>query len=396
MPAAARPTTEAMSSARSRSGRDATRTPPRGRDQEDVQHATTLDEMADLVVARMPAGLIDPAGAARVRASVGGVPAELVARLGLEFDLPGAAADASALFSADSETGGMQMLAGRHPLVSLPDELARAESWAPVVRFCGQREPGLLLHRATRDVWVDLARRDDPSFAFGLRLAGLPEATRRPLEVVIRALELGFEALRGAPLEAPALTSMRALLRHLPETARVDRAGLMAGLPDDVRLWLARLAPAQIGDLVEATRGRDEARQIRDLLADLAPAAGAVGLRLDVRGGVDRALGLVCTVDQAGSPAQVAARWLLLLDRLVAAGLCTAGKRDALLACHGVLHETAAERWPAHLRRLSEMLGDGSESVLRWRLHQVLVECDGGEPVHATANVVAAPGWLRR
>lgn len=355
-----------------------------------------LDEVVDLVVTRLPGGLIDTASAARIRASVARVPAELVARLGVECDLSGTVADASVLFAADSETGGMQMLAGRHPLVGLPDELARADSWAPVVRFCGRREPGFLLHRATRDIWVDLARRDDPSCSFGLRLSGLPEATRRPLEVVIRALEIGLEALRGAPLDPRALTSMRALVRHLPDTARVDRAGLMAGRPDDVRLWLTRLSPEEIGDLVEATRDRDEARRIRELLDDPALRAGAVGPRIDIRDGVDRAVGLVCTVEPAGSPAQVAARWRPLLDRLVAAGLCTADRRDALSGCHGVLRERPSERWPEHLTRLSKLFGDGTQSVLEWRLHHVCIECDRGEPVHATATIAAAHGWSRR
>ncbi len=385
-----------MASARSHSRRAATKAPARGGGHEDVQLGTMLDEVVDLVVARLPGGLIATASAARIRASVARVPAELVARFGLECDLSGAAADASALFAADSETGGMQMLAGRHPLVSLPDELARAEAWAPAVRFCGRREPGFLLHRATRDIWVDLARRDDPSCSFGMRLSSLPEATRRPLEVVIRALELGFEALRGAPLDPPALTSMRALVRRLPDTARVDRAGLMAGLPDDVRLWLTRLSPEEIGDLVEATRDRDEARQIRELLDDPALRSLAIGPRIDVRDGVDRAVGLVCTVDPAGSPAQVAARWRPLLDRLVAAGLCTAARRDALSGCHGVLRERPSERWPEHLTRLSKLFGDGTQSVLEWRLRHVCIECDRGAPVHATATVAAAHGWSRR
>ena len=387
-----------MASARSHARRDATKAPARSHGHEDVQIGTTLDEVVDLVVDRLPGGLIDSASAARIRASVARVPAELVARFGLECELStAAAAEANVLFAADSETGGMQMLAGRHPLVSLPDELARADSWAPVVRFCGRREPGFLLHRATRDVWVDLARRDDPSCSFGLRLSGLPEATRRPLEVVIRALEVGFETLRGAPLDPPALTSMRALVRHLPDTARVDRAGLMAGLPDDdVRLWLTRLSPEEIGDLVETTRDRDEARQIRGLLDHPALRAGVTGARIDIRDGVERMVGLICTVDPAGSPAQVAARWRPLLDRLVAGGLCAARKRDALLRCHGLLRERPSERWPEHLTRLSKLFGDGTQSVLEWRLHHICIECDRGEPVHATATIVAAHGWSRR
>ncbi|MGH2898398.1 MAG: hypothetical protein ACRDMZ_06960, partial [Solirubrobacteraceae bacterium] len=291
---------------------------------------------------------------------------------------------------------GMQTLAGRHPLVSLPEALVTSECWAPVVRFCGRREPGQLLHRSTHDVWVDLAAPDDPSFSFGMRLDGLPEAPRRPLEVLLRALELGFEALCGEAMTPPALGSMRALVRRLPETARVDRAGLVAGSPDAVRLWLSRMSAPAIAELVAITRDRAQARDIAATLAGLTEAAGSIRTRIDVGAGVDRPIGLICAVDPVGSPPQVAARWRPLLDRLVATGLCPEDRRDALLTCYGLLREGRSERWPRHLTTLSELFGDSTESILQWRLQQVCIECDRGRPVGATAQIVAAHGWSHR
>jgi hypothetical protein len=384
-----------MRPARSRPGRDTTGAPVPGRGQ-DAAPGTTLDEVVDLVLAQLPHGLIGATSAARVRGAVASVPTELVARFGLECHLRSDGGDADVLFSADSETGGMQMLAGRHPLVNLPDTLAHADSWAPVVRFCGRREPGFLLHRATRDVWVDLTRHNEPSFSFGLRLSGLPEATQRPLEVLIRALELGIEALRGAPLEPRALGSLRALVRRLPDTARIDRAGLEPGPPVGVRLWLSRLSPDEIADLVEATRDGAEARRLRAALDDLVAADAGVRARIGLGEGVAPGIGLICSADPDGAAPQVAARWQALLDRLVVSGLCTSGERDALLACHRLLRERSSERWPAHLTRLSKLFGDDTESILECRLHHVTVECDRGEPVRATAHVVAAHGWSRR
>ncbi len=354
-----------------------------------------LDELVDLILPYLPGGLVGEQSAARIRSEVDTVPAELIARFGLECRLGADTADADVLFCADSETGGMQMLAGRHPLVALPEGLATAPSWAPVVRFCGRREPGFPLHRATRDVWVDLAQRDQPSFSFGMRLAGLPEAPRRPVEVLIRALEVGFEALRDRPLQPPALQSMRALLRRLPESARVDRAGLVAGHPDDLRLWLSRLQVDELVDLVEAVRDRDEARALRATLEDIVQPQGEVRARVDVDEGVGRSIGLICTVDPDGSPQQVAARWGPLLAALASAGLCTPGERAALLCCYGLLRERQAEHWPEYLTRLSELFGDGTESYLRWHLHQIAIECDRGTPVRATATIVAAHGWSR-
>jgi hypothetical protein len=384
-----------MSPRRSQSGRDAAQArSTRLRDRD----ATTLDELVALVAPRLPNGLIGERGAGDVRAAAGGVPAELAARFGLECGLgqPIAGVGTALLFCADAETGGMQMLAGRHPLVSLPEALATADAWAPVVRLCRRREPGFLLHRATRDVWVDLGPRDAPSFSFGVRLGGLPEATRRPREVLIRALELGLDALRGAPLEPPALTSMRPLVRRLPATARVDRAGLIAGHPNGVQLWLSRLSGGELVDLVAATRDRGEARDLDAALADIVEPTGALRARIEVDEGVGRSIGLICGVDRTGPPSQVAARWGPLLDRLAGAGLCDSRQREALPACHGVLHERDAKVWPEHLTRLAAVFGEGAESVLQWHLHNVTVECDRGQAVHATAHVVVSYGWSRR
>lgn len=384
-----------MVPARSQPGRSVTKSPTRSQ-APPARTGGALDELIDLILPYLPAGLIGQTSADRIRSAVDAVPAELVARFALECRLGSDMAEADVHFCADSETGGMQMLAERHPLVELPEALASAQSWAPVVRFCGRREPGLLLHRATRDVWADLTRQGEPSFSFGMRLAGLPEARRRPLEVLIRALEIGFEALRERPLQPPALTSMRALIRRLPETARVDRAGLVAGLPDDVRLWLSRLQADELVDLVAAVRDHDEAHALRALLDDVVGPQDGVRARVDVNEGVGRSIALICTVDPAGSPPQVAARWGSLLSRLVEAELCTPDKREALLSCYGLLRERQAERWPEHLTRLSDLYGEGAESFLHWRLHHVAIECDRGKPVHAGAHIVAAHGWSRR
>lgn len=169
-------------------------------------------------------------------------------------------------------------------------------------------------------------------------------------------------------------------------------------MPDGVRLWLSRLSPEEIAELVEATRDATEACHLRAVLDDLAAAdAGVrVRVRIGLGEGVAPEIGLICSAGPDGAAPQVAARWQALLDRLAARGLCTTGERDALLACHRLLHERSSERWPAHLTRLSKLFGDDTESILECRLHHVTVECDRGEPVRATANVVAAHGWSRR
>jgi len=92
------------------SGRDTTGEHVAARGQ-DAAAGTTLDKVVDPFSPTCRRG----SSVLRAqRASGGGrsVPAELVARFGLECRLRSDGGDADVLFSADSETGGMQMLAG--------------------------------------------------------------------------------------------------------------------------------------------------------------------------------------------------------------------------------------------------------------------------------------------
>ena len=363
--------------------------------------AGALARYVDLVVAQLPPGLVGPDRESHIRGAVRNVPAELAASFGFEcrIDLESPAADL--VISADAETGGLQMLAGRHPLVALPRTLSQSAAWAPVIGFCARRQPGHELHRATADVWAEFALQPGceptPNFSFGMRLAGLPEATRRPLEVLIRALELGFEALAGDAWTEPTANAaaLRSLLRRLPETARVVRAGRVEG-DDAARLWLSRMTREQIVDLVEFAREHREARATARVLEDVIASNVSVQPRFDVGTGVGPLTRLSCTVDSKGSPTTVSARWGPLLDRLVEYELCTIDKRDALLHAFGLLRENRSDHWPEHLSRLSELFGDGAESIVSWRLANVDVHCDRGEPVAATATILATHGWSRR
>lgn len=74
----------------------------------------------DLVAPHLPPGLVGPDSKSHIHAAVGNVPAELVARFAFRCRLDVEAPGADIAFGADAQTGGLQMFAGRHPLVELP------------------------------------------------------------------------------------------------------------------------------------------------------------------------------------------------------------------------------------------------------------------------------------
>ena len=128
------------------------------------------------------------------------------------------------------------------------------------------------------------------------------------------------------------------------------------------------------------------------MLEDIGQPAADVRARIDVHAGGARSAALICSVDQQGST-QDTARWAPLLDRLVGTG--AVHERQARGAA---VLPWAAARGPIralaeHWTRLSDLLGDCTESILHRRLHHIAIEADRGEPIHAGAHILAAHGW---
>ena len=96
-----------------------------------------------------------------------------------------------------------------------------------------------------------------------------------------------------------------------------------------------------------------------------------VYLGIDVGETVHRKIGLEGDVD-GEKPRRTELRWGIFLDSLVRDGLCTADKRDALLAYPGYVDEnTEGIPWPRELRRASHLFGGRSLSTFIRSLHWV-------------------------
>jgi hypothetical protein len=74
--------------------------------------------------------------------------------------------------------------------------------------------------------------------------------------------------------------------------------------------------------------------------------------------------------------------------------LCTADKRDALLAYPGYVGENAEGiPWPRALRRASNLLGGRSLSIFIRSLHHVKVVYQPGEGLEAKAYLAVNHHW---
>lgn len=228
-----------------------------------------------------------------------------------------------------------------------------------------------------RSVWLefDLDRESSPPPIPCAKLAGVidPDWLTGTL----------LPALHGKPLEPGQDEAVRSCLAALPEPARLLYAfSLYPRNPDAVRLEVIGLD----SEGILATLGR-VAPQTAERAAEIAPLfaeSDRLHLSLDLTSEVLLRIGIEASF--ARQPKREP-RWQALFDRLVAAGLCNPGKRDAALAWSGYdTRRTAPETWPA--------AAAGRQGFCVRSLSHVKVVC---QPDRAPeAKVYLAFGWLER
>jgi hypothetical protein len=241
------------------------------------------------------------------------------------------------------------------------------------------------------NVWVEFDLDQAPACLPAPALFVGPASLRRGGDQEPRFREglAGVSALmRQLAVAAGVAVDVGALERHaeaLPHGARVFQIGLMLSRRSaPLRLVVQRLPAELLPRYLEGVGREDYGRVARTVVEELGAPELAVDLQLEVGGTSGTAMGLELSPLRSGGEGLEA--WAKLGERLVGLGLCSADKRDALLA------------WPSALEPVATQLGTAATVVTsrRWRrLSHVKVVCDTTGPVQAKGylffNAALAP-----
>lgn len=276
------------------------------------------------------------------------------------------------------EKQGRDIVAGRNPAQRLPEALRADPVWERLARFCAAWADDPLLDRVVDHAWLEFD------------LGGAPGSIPRPSvftafgEGAVEGLDpAGRELLLDRLLEllvpgSPARRAAQAALRAAPAGAKIPYLGFMLARPSRaVRLYLgspdAAALPGQLGAMGwPGAPGELSAllERFGGLPAGAAPDISMV--HLDVDGEVLPRVGIEYRFRRApqlrGSLVEAA-----FLDLLVEQGLCTAAKRDGLLA------------WPGHSVRT--MRHELWRSVVARRVNCIKL-------LHAPRGAPEAKGYL--
>jgi hypothetical protein len=329
------------------------------------------------------------------------LPAGMTSFFGFECRLGREDSLADLLVLTTSAEGGAQVLAGRSELHPLTEPARIGAGWAGIRRFAE------LWSRPDSGIdyaWLefDLAGSPEvgdgevcpPSIFFHPRLElidGVFDA-RRFLELA----EEAWTALLGTSPAPAASRSWATCAGALPRGAQVFNVGVMVPRATDLlRICVNRIANEDVVPYLERIGWTGSYETLKELLEvfDLGrPLVDFVTLDLDVGPGFAPGLGVEAYFNRGRQPSGEP-RWAALLDRLVERGLCTPAKREGLLAYPGVSSELDDPgRWPANLRRASELLGDRFTSVFRRTLNHVKLSVKR-EGIEAKAYLAVVHRW---
>lgn len=339
-----------------------------------------LTQYLELIKPCVSDQLIDASHWADIEAIAQWLPSPITNFFGFECRLGDPTPQADFLLSVGADEAGQRILAGQSPRYPLADTLLREPVWQQVQQFTQTwLEEASDLHANVNNIWLEFdvdgrsAEPPIPSCFFGSQTILVnPDAQEPAAEPRHHWItQTAIAQLQGKELDAALEAQLRRCLEALPVGSHVFQVGLMLARPVNmVRICLRNITPKQVLTYLEQLAWSGSIEALSPYLVELSQLADRVDVDLDISPqGVGPKLGFECYL--RAQPKQNPA-WVEFLDYLVTAGWCLPQKRDALLSYPGFVRERDhKDRWPSHLRKLSQFVGEGQEGVFFRGLHHI-------------------------
>lgn len=277
-------------------------------------------------------------------------------------------------------------------------DLIAEPAWQRVRDFCAAwSDAAFSLYSGIGKIWLefdldsDSARPPVPSvfIALDAKLPTFPDG--------FRVAQAAVALLVGAPLPSPLLANLERCFRACRDRAFLSHIGVMlARSLDMLRVNIPRLERTQVADFLGEVGWIADGGEFERLLDWVYVPANPVTVCLDVGATVSPRIGLELGVDERLPDAEQTLRWSLLLDDLVARGLCAPEKRHGLLGWPGLsFPSSTTHAWPDHLISRSFLEPPERFSVMGRRLSHIKLVYQPGQPPEAKGYLGFGHLWVK-
>lgn len=358
----------------------------------------TLTDYLDAIAPNLSPDLIS----AEFRRRLSGIgqhfPDAIASLVGFECRLADPTPQADLFFRVSPETGGRDivagseavetqpqfyhLLAGYETIPSLDDQLIDHPIWQKIRQFCTQwSTPNTSFYDYIKDLWLEFDLDAEPP--------AIPIPSVFLGSSAIAHLSTHLNPLLEHPLTSEKSQRIERTLNALPKTAKLFQSGvLLSREPHNIRFYISDISIQQICPYLDRIGWQGDRHQIAAILAFLSPGIKTTNLQIEIETDIAPTIAIECYLENREA-------WKLFLEGLVKTGFCLPQKRDAILSFGGLTREgDSPENWPGTLRRRSQLLGPGWESVLFRRLAYLKLIYRPGIPLEFKAYLGVQPGWI--
>lgn len=268
-------------------------------------------------------------------------------------------------------------------------------AWRRIQSFCSAWcDSSSPLHEGVVDFWLEFDLHDGggaapvPSVFFGLNQKASP--AMQSFCPATAALEI----LTGAPLLPGSVTNLRRCFEVCPDGVIVSHLGVMLARETDmVRVNIKHIPADGILSFLRSLEWKANDVELEALLVSLASFTDGITVCLDIGREVAPRVGLECFLN---SDFGREARWAGFLQNLVAHGLCSSEKAEALMTWPGyTAPDSISAPWPAAL--VAQSLQEKPEhfSVISRDLSHVKVTLQPSRHPTAKAYFGFTHSWLK-
>ena len=199
--------------------------------------------------------------------------------------------------------------------------------------------------------------------------------------------------LPSFPVYSKLESNLRRCYEGLPEGGKIASLGAMLSRENQaLKLGVKEISTQQLLDYLEQIGWQDMTDRLSPLLLMLSEFVDKIGLDVEIGDTVYPRIGLECYFEKQPFSEP---RWDVFLDRLVTLGLCTAAKKDALLAWPGFTQKAdRPDLWPANIIWGDIFMGSQGFSIFARTIYEIKIVYHPGMPLSAKAYLIFGHDWF--